>query len=49
MMWEAVAIASIYMSVILGPLLVFGVFVEVIVPVILRRKARRARDGKDAR
>lgn len=49
MMWEAVAVASIYMSVIIGPLLVFGVFVEVVVPAILRRRARRARYGKDAR
>lgn len=49
MMWEAVVVASIYMSVIIGPLLVFGVFVEVIVPAILRRRARRVRDGKGAR
>lgn len=49
MMWEAVAIACIYISVIIGPLLVFGVFVEVIVPAILRRRARRARYGKSAR
>lgn len=49
MMWEAVAIASVYMSLIIVPLLVFGVFVEVIVPAILRRRARRARYGKDAR
>jgi hypothetical protein len=49
MMWEAIAVASIYMSVILGPLLAFGVFVEVIVPAILRRRARRARYGKGAR
>lgn len=49
MMWEAVAIASIYMSVIIVPPLAFGVFVEVIVPAILRKRARRARYGKGAR